>query len=200
MTRVYRITALVLAVVAVGVGAFFAGRSTAPTTTSGPTTTTSEAPTTSTSPAVCEAAQLRIAQSGVNGAAGTIERTFSLVNAGPAPCTLDGYPGLLLLGHGPAVQPTNVVRGGGLTFENIPPSAVELAPGATAYFNIGYSDVTAPCSTATAVAVIPPATSTHLAVSVAPSILACDNGTLHVSAVFGSTDRTATQTTAPPST
>ena len=199
MTRVYRMTTLVLAVVAVGVGAFIAGRSTAPTTTSGPTTTT-EAPTTSTSLAVCEATQLRIAQSGVVGAAGTIERTFTLVNAGPARCTLDGYPGLLLLGHGTVVEPTNVVRGGGLTFENIPPSAVELGPGATAYFNIGYSDVTAPCSTATAVAVIPPATSTHLVASVAPSILACDNGTLHVSAVFGSTDRAATQTTAPPST
>ena len=191
---------LVLAIIAVGVGAFFAGRSTAPTTTSGPTTTTTEVPTTSTTSAVCQVAQLRVAQSGVNGAAGTIERTFSLVNTGAAHCTLDGYPGLLLLGHGTAAQPTNVVRGGELTFENIPPSAVRLAPGATAYFNIGYSDVTPPCSTATAVAVIPPAASTHLTLSVAPSILACENGTVHVSAVFGSTDRTATQTTAAPST
>lgn len=37
----------------------------------------------------------------------------------------------------------------------------------------------------------------HAVVTVSPIIEACDNGTLHVSAVFGSTDTAATKTTAP---
>lgn len=212
MVRLYRITAVIVVVAAVGVGAFFAGRQTAPTTTGSPTTTTttttapsttttSEAPSsTTTSSGVCQPSQLHIAQYGSGGAMGTNERTFSLTDTSPATCTLYGYPGLLLLGPGDVAEQTDAVRGGGLSFESVEPSAVTLAPGDTAYFNVGYSDVTTvntACTTAVAIQVIPPTDTAHAVVTVSPNIFACDGGTLHESAVFSSTDAAATQTTAP---
>lgn len=130
---------------------------------------------------------------------GTNERTFSLTNVSSATCTLFGYPGMLLLGPGATALATDVVRGGGLSFENVGPSTVTLAPGAIAYFNVGYSDVMPPCSVATAVEITPPTNTSHVVVAVSPQIMACDNGTVHVSAVFGATNATATQTTAPSS-
>lgn len=205
MTRLYRVAVVVIAVVAVGLGAFFAGRETAPTktattlpttTTTLPTTTTSP-PTTSAVLATCQPSQLRIEQSGGGAAAGTNERTFSLTNTSSTTCELYGYPGMLLLGPGSAAEPTNVVRGGGLAFEDISPSTVTLVPGSTAYFNVGYSDVMSPCSTATDVEITPPGDTAHAVVTVPLAINACDDGTLNVSAVFSSTDTAATQTTAP---
>jgi Protein of unknown function (DUF4232) len=214
MERLYRIIAIVVVVAAVGVGAYFAGRETAPTTsaptttttvqptttTVRPTTTTTEAPTTTTVSGVCQPSQLHIAQAGSGGAMGTNERTFSLTNTSSATCTLYGYPGLLLRGPGGIPEQTNAVRGGGLSFESVEPSTVKLSPGDVAYFNIGYSDVTTvntTCSTATAIQIIPPTDTAHAVVTVSPHILACDNGTLHESAVFSSTDTAATKTTAP---
>lgn len=215
MARLYRITAVVVVAAAVGVGAFFAGRETAPptttssTTTAPPstTTTTTAAPTTtSTTPpstavlTICQPSQLRISAPGFSGAMGTIERTFSLTNISSGPCDLDGFPGLLLLGPGGTAEPTNALRGGTLAFEAIAPSRVTLAPGDTGYFNIGYSDVTTngtTCTTATAVQVIPPTDTAHAIVAVEPRIDACDNGALHESAVFSSTNGAATKTTAP---
>lgn len=208
MTRVYRVAGIVVGVVIVGVGSFFAGRETATTAPARTTTTTSTsaraATTTTTSTtsttvvtATCQMSELDITQTGGGGAAGTDERTFSLVNTSTSTCTLYGYPGLLLLGPSATAEPTTVDRGGGLTFENVAPSTVTLAPGATAYFNVGYSDVTPPCSTATAAEVTPPTNTTHAVVSLSQHITACSNGTLHVSAIFGSTNTAATQTTAP---
>lgn len=175
------------------------------TTTTHPVTTTTgapptSAPTTTTGLTPCQPSQLDIVDSGFSGAAGTVELTFSLTNTSSATCAMYGYPGMLLLGPGGAAQPTTVVRGGGLAFENVAPTAVTLAPGKVAYFNVGYSDVVSGntgCSSATATEVTPPTDTAHAVVAVKPTIQACDNGTLHVSAVFPQTDTAATQTTAP---
>lgn len=183
MARVLKITLLAVLVAAVGVGAFFVGRQTATTTTS--------------TPPVCRLAQLQIQQSGSSGAAGTLQRTFSLTNTSTTTCTLDGYPGVQLVGRGGGLKPTNALRGGGLAFEEIAPSTVTLRPNQVAYFNAGYSDVMAPCSLAGAVQVTPPGASTHAVVNVSPMMRVCDNGTLHVSAVFAASDTFATRTTAP---
>jgi hypothetical protein len=176
------------------------------TTTSSSATTSSSSPTTSTSTtsttaavAVCRASQLSMAKAGGEGAAGTQELTFSLTNSSSSLCTMRGYPGMLLLSSSGAAEPTTVDRGGGFAFENVAVSTVSLAPGKTAYFNLGYSDVTAippQCSTADSVEITPPTATTHGVVAVS-NIQACANGTLHVSAVFGATDATATATTAP---
>jgi hypothetical protein len=110
---------------------------------------------------------------------------------------MQGYPGILLLDASGVALPTTVVRGGSLSFENIAATAVSLSPSETAYFNLGYSDVTAPCSMASQVEVTPPNDTAHATVSVT-SLQACNNGTLTVSPVFASSNAAATETTAPP--
>lgn len=170
---------------------------TSTTTSSAGTTTTTTAGTTT-----CQVSNLRIAAVGQGGAAGTQEITFAMTSTSSSACSTDGYPGMLLLATTGKALPTTVVRGGSLTFENIPPDRVTLAPGAVAYFNVGFNDVqtgSTSCSSARSVEVTPPTNTTHATVSSGLGINACDNGTLHVSAVFASTNSSATQTTAPPS-
>lgn len=167
------------------------------TTTSAPTSTST---TVATANSTCQVEQLHIVQAGALGAAGTQELTYSLTSTGTSTCTLYGYPGMALLGASGQHLRTTVERGGTLSFEDISPSTVHLSQGQTAYFNVGYSDVptgTTTCSNAHAVEITPPTNTTHVTVTAPLGILACDNGTLHVSAVFGSTDAAATQTTAP---
>lgn len=173
------------------------------TTTSDPTTgttTTTTTTTTTAATATCQVSGVRLDAVGQGGAAGTQEITFSLANASSSPCTTFGYPGMLLVSTSGAALTTTVDRGGGLSFENISPTHVTLAPGQTAYFNVGFNDVqtaTTTCSTTHSVEVTPPTNTTHVTVNVGLGVDACDNGTLHVSAVFASTNSAATQTTAP---
>lgn len=176
-----------------------ASTATTSTTTTTATTTTT---TTTTAPvaASCQVSGLRISAVGHGGAAGTQEMTFSLMNTSSTSCNTYGYPGMLLVSTAGAPLPTTVDRGGGLSFENISPGKVTLAAGATAYFNVGFNDVrtgTTTCSQTHRVDVTPPTNTTHATVTTSLGIDACDNGTLHVSAVFASTDTAATQTTAP---
>jgi Protein of unknown function (DUF4232) len=169
---------------------------TAPTTTSSTTTSTPGASTTG-----CGAGALSAAVLGSQGAAGTFEVTFRLRNGSTAACTMDGFAGALLLDASGAPLPTNVVRAGSYSFTNFASSVVTLAPGATAYFNLGYSDVTVggetSCEMATALQVIPPGTSTRLVVSSALSV--CNHGTVTVSPIFGAASPQL-ETTAPPHT
>jgi hypothetical protein len=181
------------------------GHSTTTTTTSTTTSTTSTTTSTTTTSAAtttCQISGLRIVVTGHGGAAGTQEITVSMSNTSATSCSTYGYPGLLLVGTTGKVLPTNVQRGGSLTFENIPPAHVTLVPGAAAYFNIGFNDVqtgNTTCSSTHTLEVTPPTNTTHATVTDGLGINACNNGTLHVSTVFGSTNSSATQTTAPPS-
>jgi hypothetical protein len=174
------------------------------TTTTRPpasTTTSSSSTTTTVANTKCQLSGLKIAVKGQGGAAGTQELTFSLTNTSAAACKTYGYPGLLLVStSGATVWTTTEVHGGGVSFENIAASTVTITPGQAAYFNVGFSDVTTAgttCSTTHSIQVIPPTNTTHAMVAVAQGIHACDNGTLHTSAIFSSTNSTATQTTAP---
>ena len=164
-------------------------------TTSG-STTTSSAGTTVTS---CAAGELSVGVLGSQGAAGTFEVSFSLRNISTTTCAMDGIPGTLLLDASGAVLPTNEVRAGSYSFTNFSAAPVTLAPGATAYFNLGYSDVPTgsetSCEMASQLQVMPPGASTHVVVAVPLSV--CNHGTVTVSPVFGSTSPQV-QTTAPP--
>jgi len=137
---------------------------------------------------------------GTQGAAGTIEVTFSLTNVSPSVCVMSGYPGALLLGIDGSQLPTVARRGGTLSFENIPVSTVSIAAGESAWFNVGYSEVPVnpetSCPTSKALEITPPNDTQQLVVSV--QIEACDGGLLNESPVFGPGNR-ATETTAPPS-
>jgi hypothetical protein len=208
-----------VAIVAAGAGALSAcssrptasrtaGSSHRTTTTTAPksgasTSTTASSTTTTTAPAgngvpMCQTSGLHVAVTGSQGAAGTEEDTLALTNTGSTSCTTYGYPGMLLLSASGAPLPTTVDRGGTLNFEDIAPALVQLAAGASAYFNVGYSDIQqtgSSCSAAGQLEVTPPTNALYAVVPA--SLRACDNGTLHVSAVFASTDAAATQTTAP---
>jgi hypothetical protein len=177
--------------------------STSTTTTSTSSTTSTTVPvstTTSTANTTCQPSQLNITLSGSEGAAGTIELTFSLTNTSASLCTMFGYPGMQLLSASGASEPTSVIRGGGLAFENVTPASVSLANGQAAYFNVGYSDVvtgTTACTVSKQVEITPPNDTAHAVVPVSNQIQACNAGELHVSAVFASSNASATVTTAP---
>jgi hypothetical protein len=177
------------------------GSSTSTPGGTGPTTTVpTGSTTTSTLPGnYCGVPDLRAAIEGTEGAAGTIEVTFSFTNTSPSTCVLDGYPGAFLLGSRGAPLPTIVKPGGNLSFLDIQPSTVDIAAGASAYFNLGYSDVVADgemsCPTSSSIEITPPHDTQQL--TLAASIEACDGGLLSISPVFGA-DSPATSTTAPP--
>ena len=92
-----------------------------------------------------------------------------------------------------------MVSGGNLQFTNFAPAPVVLGAGATAYFNLAYSDVPTgtetTCPTAAQIEVTPPHAVDHDVVAV--HIMVCAAGTLTVSPVFGQSSP-QTQTTAPP--
>jgi Protein of unknown function (DUF4232) len=142
---------------------------------------------------------LHAAVEGTEGAAGTIEVTFSLTNISPSSCVMWGYPGGLMLGGTGQALPTIVHRGGSLSFENIPVTTVTIGPGQAAWFNLGYSDVTVngetSCPSSAAFEITPPNNVPHLVVSV--TMDPCGGGSVEVSPVFDK-NSSYTSTTAPP--
>jgi hypothetical protein len=147
----------------------------------------------------CTGSNYALSQLGSQGAAGTFELTFGFRNTSSATCSLFGYPGLQLLDAAGQDIATTTVRGGTYSFTNFAPANVSVGPSATAYFNVGYSDVPtgteSSCPTAAQLQAIAPNTTTPLVVK--GSFTVCNHGTLTVSPVFGS-GSTETQTTAPP--
>jgi Protein of unknown function (DUF4232) len=171
------------------------------TTSTGGSSSTSISSTTTSSVApgtACAARDLMISLVGSQGAAGTFELTFALRNSSASPCPMDGYPSIQLLDASGTELPTHVVSGGNYQFTDFAPAPVQLAPGATAYFNLAYSDVptaAAPsCSTAAQIEVTPPHAVDHDVV--AEQLMACGAGTVTVSPVFGA-GSPQSQTTAP---
>lgn len=124
---------------------------------------------------------------------------MALKSTAARPCTLAGYPGLLLLNSAGAGLPTTVVRKGNYSFTSMAPTTVTLSSGQSAYFNVGYSDVPVgsqtTCPTAASVEVTPPNAYDHLVV--AATLAPCGGGMLVVSPVFPATG-SQSQTTAPP--
>lgn len=181
-------------------------KTSAPTTTatSGPgssrstTTVVTTTPTTSTTVPGCTGSNYVLSLLGTEGAAGTNELTLGFHNTSSATCSLSGYPGLQLLDSAGADIATTTVRGGSYSFTNFVAANVSVGPSATAYFNVGYSDVPtggeSACPTATTLQAIAPNTTTPLTVK--GSFNVCNNGTLTVSPVFGP-GSPETQTTAP---
>ena len=96
-------------------------------------------------------------------------------------------------------MPTKVIRGGTYSFTSMAPTTVTLAPGDSAYFNIGYSDVPVggetSCPSSASLEITPPNAYDHLVLPV--TLAPCGGGTLVVSPVFPS-QGSGSQTTAPP--
>ncbi len=187
----------------VGLAACSSPKAGTPTTatTASPGSTSTSSTTTSSVPAgvACAARDLAAKVVGSQGAAGTFELTFALHNTSTLSCPMEGYPGAQLLDASGTELATHVVSGGNYQFTNFAPAPVVLGAGATAYFNLAYSDVPTgnetTCPTATQVEVTPPHAVDHDVVAV--NAMVCNGGTLTVSPVFSQTSP-QTQTTAPP--
>jgi hypothetical protein len=181
--------------------------STTPTTGGVATTGTSGSGTSSSSsssstiPAgsACAARVLDATVTGTSGAAGTFEVTFALRNTSATACPMNGFPGIQLVGGSGAQLATHVVSGGNYQFTNFAPSPVMLGAGATANFNLAYSDVPvgteASCPAVAQIQITPPHASDHDTVPVQWTV--CGGGTVTVSPVFGA-GSPGSQTTAPP--
>jgi Protein of unknown function (DUF4232) len=165
-----------------------------PTTTAPPTTTST---TTAAGPATCPTTALVATVAGSEGAAGTIETTIALRSTSTTNCLLSGYPGLQLVSATGTNLPTVVTRMGTYSFTAMAPTTVTLAPGQTAYFNIGYSDVPVgtetSCPTSGSLIVTPPNDFDHLSVNA--MLAPCGGGSMTVSPVFSATGAN-TQSTA----
>lgn len=164
---------------------------------SGTSTTAQGSTTTSAGLANCAASDLSTSVVGSQGAAGTLELTFQFKNTSPNPCSLGGYPGAQLYNSSGTAVATTVTRGGSQSFTSFAATQITLAPGADAFFNMGYSDATSAnqsCSAASSLWVTPPNAVDHAVVT--HQITACGGGQLTVSPVFSSSS-SETQTTAP---
>lgn len=89
----------------------------------------------------CHTGGLSLAQSGSQGAAGTIFFIYRFTNDLSVSCTFDGFPGLQMLNGQNNPVPTQTIRGGDM-LTNLPgPSVVSVPPGGSAYFTLSWSDV-----------------------------------------------------------
>lgn len=137
------ILAVVLVALLAACGASATARSTATATATAIATATHMPTATATAIASappCTAAQLTaaIARSGV--AAGNVGTWVSLENSSRQACSLDGYPGLLLLDAGGHALPTHVTDAtSAFVFTNLEPSMIVVAPGARAYFVLSWT-------------------------------------------------------------
>lgn len=110
-------------------------------------------------PSTCSNMQLAVRSNGSNGAAGTIAVIYRLHNLRDQPCTLSGYPGVLLLDRNFHTLPNRERRGGVSIFRSIEPRLVTLAAFGNAYFVLSYNDVPVanrPCPTTRYLMIIPP--------------------------------------------
>jgi hypothetical protein len=140
--------------------------------------------------ATCQPKQLSLGTQTSNGAAGTISLVVTMTNTSAATCTLDGYPGMLLLDAQGIDLPTDVIRGGVASIPGgpatQPASLVTLAPTAGAAFSLSYEDVPTgtetSCPTSAKAEITPPNDTAYAVMTL--QLTACSGGTVHVSPVY----------------
>ncbi|MBA3999748.1 DUF4232 domain-containing protein [Brevundimonas sp.] len=91
----------------------------------------------------CRGPALRLARESGDAGAGNRQVVLSLTNAGSTPCSVRGYPGVVLRdAEGDDLHQVRTVQQPGNYFRaGQTPEAVELEPGAKAYFDLSYSAV-----------------------------------------------------------
>ncbi|MFN3535883.1 MAG: DUF4232 domain-containing protein [Brevundimonas sp.] len=91
----------------------------------------------------CRGPALRLAREGGDAGAGNRQVVMSLTNAGSTPCSVRGYPGVILRdADGDDLDQVRTVQQLGNYFRaGQTPGAVELEPNAKAYFDLSYSAV-----------------------------------------------------------
>jgi hypothetical protein len=117
----------------------------------------------------CLLSELSVKPGQGGAAAGSIGQVVHFTNVSHATCTLDGYPGLQMLGAAGKPIATEVHRGSSVTVQALPVRLVNLLPGRVASFNLGYSDGTGfgneKCPTSTRVEITPPNDYSHFTIA-----------------------------------
>ncbi|WP_276962791.1 DUF4232 domain-containing protein [Ferrimicrobium acidiphilum] len=123
----------------------------------------------------CRSANLVAHMVSTQGAAGSIIRTYTLVNTGSSSCTLYGYPGLQLLGASGQKLPTEVLR------TPAAEATVKLAHDASAAFSLKYADSTGygseSCPSSASLEITPPNAYHSLTVTGAAGVIDAFGGT-----------------------
>ncbi len=147
---------------------------------------------------VCSTFQLHLAGGWSGAGLGNVATQITLTNVSAHPCTLSGYPGVVLIGAGGQLLLTHAAPAttGAYMFPAVATHRVALAPGGIATFMLGYGDnpsgpgLTEPydiaCPVTSAVRVILPGT--HEFGTADVSIAPCD-GVLDVSPIVPGADR-----------
>lgn len=122
-------------------------------------------------PRPCTAANLDIRAGDTDAAVGNRSLSIVLANRGGAPCTLEGWPQVALLDSagGEIGSVRTVEVEGTYLAPSAPPAEVLVAPGAEAWFAIGYAAAGAgdgPCPRASRLLVVPPGAGDALSVAV----------------------------------
>jgi Protein of unknown function (DUF4232) len=170
-----------------------------------PTTTVSPPPTSAKPPATsailpahalvpCSSGQLSAKVGRVGVALGNVGVIFTFTNTSARNCSLQGYPGVHMLDANGDPLPTEVTDGVAYTVPSIPEQVVDLVPGASASFDLGYSDSTgygtAICPVAASLAISPPGAQQPILVTVeidaygGPTIQTLECGEITVSPVY----------------
>ena len=135
-------------------------------------------------PSACTSEQLTPAVSSAHGGMGHVQEIVTLRNRSSAACRVEGYPKVQLLAASGRPLPTRVVHGQASTFPDTAVRPVELRPGDSASFDIGFDRIPgstgAACPMAQQIVITPPA-QTH-ALPLDGQLDPC-GGVLHVSPV-----------------
>jgi len=159
-----------------------AGHTSTTSTTSASTSSSSSgssSPPPKTSPAqlgICRAAGVKITYLGGQGATGHGLLGFAMQNAGSAPCTTDGYPGIQFLSGSGAALPTHDIRTTSDFFGTTTLAQLTVAPGRSASFRLGVSHGAASpkgCVTAGSVQVIAPNDTSTVRIALPGGVYEC---------------------------
>ena len=134
----------------------------------------------------CHTAQLSITPVSSSGGVGHIGLQFSIHNDSSQTCTLQGFPGALLLNAQQQPLPTTVQWGAGYLSGNRPVRLVTLAPGANAYMTLEWVHIPSPgqtCPAAPYVLITPPDAADALQVTVGAGVIDACGGQLTASPV-----------------
>lgn len=133
----------------------------------------------------CLPSQLTVTMTFAGVAAGSVAQDATFTNHSQAPCSLNGFPTPQLLDSQRNVMAAQIEdTEQGMWSGTVPIQPVQLAPGASAYFVMFWSEVpsgtTASCATSAYLAVTAP--NTHGAITIADKVGPCD-GRLFISPV-----------------
>jgi hypothetical protein len=148
---------------------------TLPAATQVATRTPTPAPAASTN---CQPNQLTFSVKSAGGAAGHIGQMGKFTNSSTATCTLYGFPGAVMLDAQHQPMTTHALwQTSAYMYSNQMKQLVTLAPGASAYFAVTWSDVTVgsvtSCPTSSYLSVTPP--NDFSVLTIADQITSCDS-------------------------